>query len=204
MKNEYQAVRDKIIANAITVLDERGTLGLGLSEVMNAAGVPKGSFYHYFPSKDDFQTSLIAIYADNFVADACRDFAGSGSAYDRIERFLIRWLELQGTAASTAPSTTLGTTMCPLVRLAFETNDLSDRSLRAVRDAESRLLEALAGCIALGQSDGSLGTTENAGDIAASIYYLWIGASIAGCKQRNGDALLRAHRQTELLLRPVR
>jgi AcrR family transcriptional regulator len=34
----------------------------GLQEILHAAGVPKGSFYHHFHSKEEFTVALIERY----------------------------------------------------------------------------------------------------------------------------------------------
>lgn len=44
------------------ILKEKGYAGASLSEILKAAGVPKGSFYHHFPSKDAFVLELLERY----------------------------------------------------------------------------------------------------------------------------------------------
>lgn len=43
-----------ILAKGAQVMIRRGYHGTGVLEIVQAAGVPKGSFYHYFSSKEDF------------------------------------------------------------------------------------------------------------------------------------------------------
>ncbi|TLX58423.1 TetR/AcrR family transcriptional regulator [Stutzerimonas nosocomialis] len=43
-----------ILARGAQVMTRRGYHGTGVLEIVQAAGVPKGSFYHYFASKEDF------------------------------------------------------------------------------------------------------------------------------------------------------
>lgn len=45
---------DLILAKGAQVMIRRGYHGTGVQEIVQAAGVPKGSFYHYFASKEDF------------------------------------------------------------------------------------------------------------------------------------------------------
>lgn len=72
--------RDALIRAGVVALSEKGYSATGLEEVLRSAGVPKGSFYHYFPSKDAFGAELIDAYAAYFA------------------RKLDRWL-LDGTVA---------------------------------------------------------------------------------------------------------
>ncbi|MBM7060121.1 TetR family transcriptional regulator C-terminal domain-containing protein [Pseudomonas sp. UL073] len=46
--------RDLILAKGAEVMTRRGYHGTGVQEIVQAAGIPKGSFYHYFASKEDF------------------------------------------------------------------------------------------------------------------------------------------------------
>ena len=47
-------VRQHILDVAHPLLLRKGFTGVGLAEVLAAAKVPKGSFYHYFGSKEVF------------------------------------------------------------------------------------------------------------------------------------------------------
>ena len=44
------------------LLTERGFQITGIEEVLKRVGVPKGSFYHYFKSKDEFGHAVIENY----------------------------------------------------------------------------------------------------------------------------------------------
>ena len=54
--------RELILAKGSQVMTRRGYHGTGVMEIVQAAGIPKGSFYHYFASKEDF-----AMQALDFV-----------------------------------------------------------------------------------------------------------------------------------------
>jgi TetR/AcrR family transcriptional repressor of nem operon len=56
--------RDALIRCGIELLTEKGFQSTGLEEILTRAGVPKGSFYHYFASKDEFGFALIDGYAE--------------------------------------------------------------------------------------------------------------------------------------------
>lgn len=59
-----QSTRDKLIAHAAALFQERGFNGVGLADILSAAGVPKGSLYHHFPNgKSD-----LAIAAANWTS----------------------------------------------------------------------------------------------------------------------------------------
>jgi TetR/AcrR family transcriptional regulator, transcriptional repressor for nem operon len=47
---------------------EQGYHQTGIQDVLQAAGVPKGSFYYYFPSKEAFAREVIAQFAAAYLA----------------------------------------------------------------------------------------------------------------------------------------
>lgn len=55
-----------IIVQAATVgLQKKGFSGCGISEILATAKVPKGSFYHYFPSKESLVEKVLQNYSNN-------------------------------------------------------------------------------------------------------------------------------------------
>lgn len=51
--------KEAILAAGHALIIEKSYNGCGLKEILDKAGVPKGSFYHYFKSKEDFGLALI-------------------------------------------------------------------------------------------------------------------------------------------------
>jgi TetR/AcrR family transcriptional repressor of nem operon len=58
--------RRTILESAIQTVLEKGYHQCGLTEILNRANVPKGSFYYYFSSKEDFGLQLIDHWLENF------------------------------------------------------------------------------------------------------------------------------------------
>ncbi|BBP83075.1 MULTISPECIES: acrylate utilization transcriptional regulator AcuR [unclassified Pseudomonas] len=59
--------RDALVRCGTEILTEQGFLSTGIDAVLSRVGVPKGSFYHYFQSKEDFGHAVLANYADYFA-----------------------------------------------------------------------------------------------------------------------------------------
>lgn len=57
-------VRDELIAVGLQLLLDVGYMPSSIKDVVSAAGVPKGSFYYYFDSKEAFAREVIARYAE--------------------------------------------------------------------------------------------------------------------------------------------
>ena len=66
--------RAQLIRAGVAVLTEKGYSAVGIDEVLRAVQVPKGSFYHYFSSKEAFGQALIAAYANYFARKLDRWF----------------------------------------------------------------------------------------------------------------------------------
>jgi TetR/AcrR family transcriptional regulator, transcriptional repressor for nem operon len=54
--------RDKILANGLKVVLERGYVGASVRDIVEAAGVPQGSFSNHFSSKEAFALELLERY----------------------------------------------------------------------------------------------------------------------------------------------
>jgi AcrR family transcriptional regulator len=50
--------RERIIQHALRLFSERGVMGTTIEGITNAADVGKGTFFNYFPSKEDILTHL--------------------------------------------------------------------------------------------------------------------------------------------------
>ncbi|MDF3854496.1 TetR/AcrR family transcriptional regulator [Paracoccus sp. P2] len=61
------APRMLLVRAGLAVLTEKGFSTVSIDEILSSAGVPKGSFYHYFDSKDAFGLALVDAYADFFA-----------------------------------------------------------------------------------------------------------------------------------------
>ena len=57
----------KIIQAGFRVMDKRGYNGTGISDIISEAGIPKGSFYHYFKNKVAFTVEVIDFYSQQVV-----------------------------------------------------------------------------------------------------------------------------------------
>jgi len=60
------ATRDRLIEIGAELIAEQGFNATGINAVLGRAGVPKGSFYHYFPSKEAFGLAVIDAFAEQY------------------------------------------------------------------------------------------------------------------------------------------
>jgi len=60
--------KERIMDAAEEIMLEKGFHSVGLNQILTAVKVPKGSFYHYFKSKDDFGVELLRHYIGRTTA----------------------------------------------------------------------------------------------------------------------------------------
>lgn len=187
--------RSHILATGRRLTATQGYTGVGLSELLREAGVPKGSFYHYFPSKEAYGCALL----QDFVADyALRlDHSLGHPSLDARSRFLAYFADWQRKQVSPNPQD-----RCLVVKLSAEIADLSSDMSRILRQGVTDILARLAATLRDGIEDGSIGAIGAPEAMAETIYHLWLGASLVASLSHDDAALTAALRATERLIPP--
>lgn len=189
----YQDSREKILSVGESLILGRGFSAMGLSELLGTAEVPKGSFYHYFPSKEQFGVALLDRYFENYRTKVRALFANAAiPARKRLLVYFDEWREMH--EKSQCHDT------CLAVKLTGEVSDLSEPMRSALEAGMDGIIRLIAGAIRDGQQDGTIATGHNPDELAESLYAMWLGASLRSKAKRNMDALNIAYKQTELLL----
>jgi len=65
-KIERGNARDRLVRTGVELCTQASFQAMGIEQVLRQAGVPKGSFYHYFRSKREFGLAVIDAYAEYF------------------------------------------------------------------------------------------------------------------------------------------
>ena len=82
--------RNALVWCGTELLTERGFQITGIDEVLKRVGVPKGSFYHYFKSKDQFGHAVIDNYEAYYAKKMDRIFGDSSqSPLQRLVSFTV-------------------------------------------------------------------------------------------------------------------
>lgn len=192
MNTRHDNTRQHILETGQRIIVGKGFASVGLNEILTAAGVPKGSFYHYFESKEAYGQALLQEYFDRYMADLDALFAASGTTgKERLMLYWQRWLDKQQDACAEQK--------CLVVKLAAEVADLSDAMRVTLRDGTDQIVARIAGVLETGMADGSIPPLE-AQAMAQTLYQLWLGASLLGKLNRNALALENAMAFTRKLL----
>ena len=192
MKTSYDDTRQHLLDTGHQIMAAKGFSGVGLNEILLTAGVPKGSFYHYFKSKELYGQALLEDYFSHYLRLLEQRFADTRlPAGERLMGYWQHWL-----ASYSGPCSEQ---KCLVVKLSAEVADLSEAMRITLRDGTDRIIAQLAACIGAGSDDGSLPPLD-ALATATMLYQLWLGASLLAKLQRTSQPMQQALQMTQKLL----
>jgi TetR/AcrR family transcriptional regulator, transcriptional repressor for nem operon len=88
-REDLTGTRELLLRAGLEVLTEKGFSGTGIDEILGRVGVPKGSFYHYFDSKEAFGLDLIERYGEFFARKLERQLCNQAlSPLNRLRAFV--------------------------------------------------------------------------------------------------------------------
>jgi TetR/AcrR family transcriptional regulator, transcriptional repressor for nem operon len=91
------STRDNLIEMGLKHMQETSYCSTGLNEVLALAGVSKGSFYHFFPSKEEFGSAVLQRYLELEVARATTLLGESKTApIKRLRRYFEELISVYG------------------------------------------------------------------------------------------------------------
>jgi len=201
MQIEQPSAKDHILDCGERLIANKGFVGVGLAEILSAADVPKGSFYHYFSSKERFGEELLERYMTRYLGRLDALLKADGTpARSRLMRYWSYWNVTQCDASPGGCNETQAGTKCLVVKLSAEVADISETMRLSLRDGTDRVVQRLAQCLEEARQDGSVPSTLVADATALTLYELWLGASLLAKLRRDGSPFEHALRSTEGLL----
>lgn len=187
-------IRDHILATGQRIMAGKGFSAVGLNEILTDAGVPKGSFYHYFSSKEAFGVDMLARYFDDYLAELDATLSQSGlTMAQRLMNYWQLWRESQSFSDCQGK--------CLAVKLGAEVADLSDSMRGTLQTGTAGIIARLADALEAGVEDGSLSIDDKPVRVAESLYQLWVGASVMVKIVRNTGPFDSAMSMTQKIIR---
>jgi len=191
MSNEHTDVKQRILDTGRSIILGKGFSAVGLNEILSTARVPKGSFYHYFKSKEAFGEALVDNYVADYLTQVDSLLRDDGApAAERLMRYWKSWMSTGETAECN----------CLVVKLSGEVSDMSEAMRAALLRGTNLIIERLGQCIAEGMADGSLTGNLDTRHTALTLYELWLGAALLSKVRRDRSALDTAMAATAELL----
>ena len=200
MVTEQCSAKHHILDCGERLIANKGFVGVGLSEILSTANVPKGSFYHYFSSKERFGEELLSRYMDGYLTRLDTLLSEDGTpARARLMRYWALWNDPQcGVVAQGC--VTEANPKCLIVKLSAEVADISEAMRLTLRGGTDRVVQRIAQCLEEARADGSVAFSLVAKDVALTLYALWLGASLLAKLRRDNSPFDDALRSTDALL----
>lgn len=161
--------KQKILQVGAEIIHLKGFNYTGIQEVLQAAGVPKGSFYNYFKNKEDFGLQVIDYFI-GFFASAVEPITQDPSltASGKIRAILDRFMEV-----FRERDFAYG---CPIGNLTQEMGDLNPAFRNKLKEAVDCMANIYVRLIREGQSCGEISEKIHAEHTAYFIVSSWHGA----------------------------
>lgn len=196
MVKQKESTKQHILNIGRELVAEHGFSTLGLSSLLRTAAVPKGSFYHYFQSKEDFGCELLSQYFENYFDMMDGVLACSAeTAYDRLMQYWHMWHDSQASLDCNQ--------RCLITKLGAEVSDLSERMRTILAEGVQAIIARLQSIVVEGFDDGSIQRADDAEQMTAALYQMWIGATLISRINHDLKPLAQALKETENILKPI-
>ena len=165
------STRERIVSAAVDRFHALGYSACGVQEIVDAAGVPKGSFYNYFKAKELLAVEVLGTYWEGVRIDMLAD--KSAAPLERIRGHFEHIASLYAGFGYERG--------CLIGKFVQELSETTPRIRQDVVGEVIRWIGLLASTIREGQADGSIARELDADKIARFLINSWGGAA-AGMK----------------------
>jgi TetR/AcrR family transcriptional repressor of nem operon len=177
-------VRRRLLESGLTLIGKQGFAGSGVADITASAGVPKGSFYQYFESKQSYAIELLDDYWSAVEDKHAKVLLDERYApLDRIARHFhsIGQDHKQQKYA-------LG---CLIGNLGVEIAGAGEDAQSKLRQIIKRWATLLSDCLKQAQAAGDLDRKADVEELAAALIESWEGAVMRSKIERSGAAFKR-------------
>ncbi len=178
----HNETRASLLRAGIELLTEKGFSSTGLDEILKRVSVPKGSFYHYFKSKDDFGCALITQYDTYFAHKLDRFFLDE--ALPPLQR--IQAFTRDAEAGMARHQFKRG---CLIGNLGQEMGTLPDHFRAQIKDVFQRWEQKLEHCLLEAKAAKQIPDNSDCRMLSEIFWIGWEGAVLRAKLELNADAL---------------
>ena len=174
-------VRDKLLAAGLATIHRFGFNGSSVEDITRAAGVPKGSFYNHFQSKEALAAEIVGLYWQG-ATDASLQTLGDRTLppVERLKRYFSVLAE--GLAGCDYKQG------CLIGNLSTELANQSDVVRERLGSLLGRWTETLADCLHEAQDAGQISSDLDTTALAAFLVNAWEGTVLRSKVDRDGQA----------------
>lgn len=163
--------KERIFDAAEELMWTKSFHSVGLNEILTVVGVPKGSFYHYFESKEHFGVEMLKHYiaaATDEKEHALFSKESGKKPMPRLLDFLETSIQKFEESGQKCP--------CLVLKLASEVTDLSEPMRQVLSDGLDNWLNLLAGIFDEAKMHGHISKKVNSRKEAELFRDLWAGS----------------------------
>ena len=176
--------REKLLQVGLQVVHERGFRGASVRDIVQAAGVPQGSFTNHFASKEAFGLEVVERYAAQAEATMAQTLRNEHLApLQRLRAFVER--------SKTGFADDGPRNGCLLGNFSAEANDCGEALRGRVVQALAAMRDALAVCLRAAVAAGELAPSTDCDESAEFILAALQGATLLAKAQRSARPLER-------------
>lgn len=192
---ENHDTKAELIRSGLEQLTEYGFASSGIDVILKKVGVPKGSFYHYFASKEAFGQELINSY-DQYFANKLDSYLLNEAIppLDRLSHFVD-----DAKAGMARHNFKRG---CLIGNLGQEIDSLPESFRQQLVGVFSSWQKRVAACLKAAQEQGSLSPEADCDELAEHFWIGWEGA-VSRAKLVQSSRPLEQHLQYFLSSLPV-
>lgn len=161
--------REEIIRKGAELIHAQGFNATGLQQILQAVGIPKGSFYFYFKSKEDFGLEIIDYFSTIINGIFTRYLSDKKISPMRRFKKLFDFFE----DAFQKNGSALG---CPIGNLSLELADTNERFRVHLGGVIETLIAKIELCLQEAKHDKSIPASLNTADTARFIFHGFEGA----------------------------
>lgn len=171
----------QLLDAGLEMLLRRGYNDLGIQGLLEATGIPKGSFYHHFQSKEDFALQVVDRYMEEVHQglDACLSDEAT-PPLKRVRNFF------EATRQKYEGDGYLG---CMLGAVGQELAGVNDVFRAKIDECLSTIGDRVAVCLVAAQARGELPDGADPRKLARLLVNCWEGAALRSRLRRSADPL---------------
>jgi TetR/AcrR family transcriptional repressor of nem operon len=175
-------VRERLLEAGLLSFHQHGFNGCGVQEIADLAGVPKGSFYNYFESKEVLGAEVLDHYWHERTRGSLRLLSDESlRPAERLHRYFTAQAEKLASLDYKCG--------CLMGNLAAELSDHSKLISDRLSSIFAGWTRALATCIRDAQRAGEVRTDIDADALAAFLLHAWEGATLRARIEKDGRPL---------------
>lgn len=163
--------KERILDAAEELMLKHSFHSVGLTQILKAVNVPKGSFYHHFASKEEFGVELLKHYTNQALDCKYQALLKPGLDDEPVAR-LLGYYE----SAISSFQSNGGSCPCLIVKLAAEVMDLNEEMREVIAKGFASGLEIYETVLNQAVEEGSVPKDLDIGKTAQVVQDLWYGS----------------------------